>query len=121
MAAKQEPLSGIYYEWALGESGWNQQMDANLLKLGRMWPNLIVLDRNLTDPPATPTNGDAYIPAATATGDWVGQEDNVVFWDANVGAWEVYTPREGWLVYIVDEAVISVYKSATGWSAGLSI
>ncbi len=31
-----------------------------------------------------------------------------------------YVPKVGWLCFIEDEAVLSVYK-ATGWSAGVAI
>jgi hypothetical protein len=31
-----------------------------------------------------------------------------------------YTPSVGWLCYIADEAVLSVYKAA-GWSPGITV
>lgn len=118
MPASTEPRSGIFYGWSLGESGWNAQMDSNLLRIGRFGFHLSVKDRNLTAPPGTPTAGDTYIVAATATGAWAGKEANVAIWDG--AAWVFGAPRVGWLAYIEDEAVLSVYKS-TGWSAGLAI
>ena len=36
------------------------------------------------------------------------------------GAWEFQVPKVGWLCFIADEAVLSVYKAA-GWSAGVAI
>lgn len=125
MTAKQEPRQGLNYGWDLGESGWNTGMDANLLKIGRVGIHLSVIDRDLNTPPGSPADGDAYIVAASATGDWAGQEDNVAVFDAEAstaGEWDFYTPKEGWVAYIEDEEKLSAYKGASpGWSAGIAI
>ena len=44
-----------------------------------------VLDIALTAPPGSPAEGDAYIPAATATGDWTGEENKLAFYSN--GGW----------------------------------
>ena len=118
MAALTEPRSGIKHTWALGESGWNTDMDANLLLIGRLALGGGVADRDLTAPPGSPTAGDAYIPAATATGDWTGQEDDVAIYDG--AAWVFITPPSGFGIFIADENVWSVYKTGSGWSDGVS-
>jgi len=41
---------------------------------------LSVLDRDLTAPPGTPADGDRYVVASGATGDWAG-------WDLNIALW----------------------------------
>lgn len=56
-----------------------------------------VINRTTTTPPSSPSEGDAYIIAATATGDWSGRETEIVAWIN--GAWVFFTPREGWFVY----------------------
>ena len=116
MAASTEPRSSIKYGWALGESGWNVGMDANLLKLGRLALGGGILDRDLTAPPGSPSTGAAYIPAAAATGDWVGMEDSIVVYDGL--AWVEYEPASGFGVFIADENVWSVFKTGSGWSDG---
>ena len=73
---------------------------------------LSVLDRDLTAPPASPTDGDRYIVGSGATGDWVG-------WDLNValftdGAWLRLPPRTGWRAWIEDEGLLLVHDGA-GW------
>ena len=73
---------------------------------------LSVLDRDLTVPPGSPTNGDRYIVASGATGDWAG-------WDLNValftdGAWLRLPPRVGWRVWVEDENLLLVYNGS-GW------
>ena len=118
MAASTDPVLGLSYGWTLGESGWNTGMDTNLLKIGRV-AQLSVIDRDLTAPPGGPSNGDRYIVGGSATGDWSGHDDHLAIY--NGVAWVFHVPVEGWLAYIEDEAKISVYKTATGWSAGLAI
>jgi hypothetical protein len=115
--ASTDPNLGLNYGWALGESGWHTGMDANLKRLGAV-VGLSVKDRDLTLPPASPTAGDRYIIPTGATGAWAGKTDQIAVYIS--GAWEYYVPKVGWLAYIEDEAVLSVYKT-TGWSAGIAI
>ena len=69
MPASTETRSGLFYGWSLGESGWNAQMDANLLRIGRFGFHLTVKDRDLdrsariTWPPVTPTSSPPHRPA----------------------------------------------------------
>jgi hypothetical protein len=122
MTAKTDPRSGIQYGWALGEQNWNTGMDANLASIGRFAFHLSVKDRDLTAPPASPSNGDTYIVAASATDAWAGKDGQVAVWDGNAGtpAWVFGVPRLGWVAYIEDEEVLTAYKAA-GWSAGAAI
>ena len=117
MAELTEGRFGLKYGWDLGESGWKTGWDANLLKLGRVGVHTSIIDRDLTAPPGSPSTDDMYIPAATATGDWVGLEDDIVIWDGS--SWVAYTPRLGWGIYIEDEAVLCVFT--TVWGTGISI
>ncbi|PIE06458.1 MAG: hypothetical protein CSA74_12425 [Rhodobacterales bacterium] len=73
---------------------------------------LSVLDRDLTAPPGSPTDGDRYIVASGATGDWAGWDLNVAVWTD--GAWLRLPPRTGWRAWIEDEAVLLVYDGS-GW------
>lgn len=117
MPASTEPRSGIYYGWALGENGWNDEMDANLLLIGRLALGGGIIDRDLTAPPGGESAGDAYIPAATATGDWAGQENKIAIYDGS--AYVFVTPPSGFGLFILDEFVWSVYKTGLGWSDGV--
>lgn len=119
MPQQTEPRSGIFYGWDEGENGWKPGMDANLIKLGRFGFHLSVIDRDVTDPSSlTPSAGDAYIVAASAVGDWDGEDGNIAVWDGDT--WAFGEPSIGWICYIEDEEVLSAYKS-TGWSAGVAI
>lgn len=118
MAASTEPRSGLFFGWSLGESNWNNGMDANLLSIGRFAYHLSIKDRDLATPPGSPAAGDTYIVAAASTGEWAGKTDQVAVWSGS--AWVFGVPRTGWVAYIEDEEVLSAFKAA-GWSAGLAI
>ena len=117
MPAKQEPNLGLNYGWSNGENGWGVQMDGNLKRIGAL-VGLSVLDRDLVDPPTSPNEGDRYLIPAGATGVWAGRTDQVAV--RVDSTWNYYVPNVGWLCYIEDEAVLSVYKPA-GWSAGIAM
>ena len=112
-----DPNLGLSHGWTLGESGWKDGMHANLKRLGAV-VGLSVKDRDLGTPPASPVDGDRYLIPAGASGVWSGRSGQI---GVRIGgAWEFYAPRVGWLCFIEDEAVLSVYKAA-GWSAGVAI
>jgi hypothetical protein len=115
--ANTDPNLGLSYGWVLGESGWNTSMDANLKRLGAI-VGLSVKARNLTTPPATPTDGDRYIIPAGSSGDWSGRSDQIAVRIA--GTWEYQAPKVGWVCFVEDEEVLSIYK-ATGWSPGIAV
>jgi hypothetical protein len=73
---------------------------------------LAVEDKDLTAPPGSPADGARYLPAATATGAWSGKEHAVAHHVD--GAWEFYTPREGFIAYVRDEDVLYLYNG-TAW------
>jgi len=69
-----------------------------------------VLDRDLSAPPANPAEGDRYLVAAGASGDWSGKENLIaVFQD---GGWAFLEPRPGWLCWVVDEDALTVWDGA---------
>lgn len=71
---------------------------------------LSVMDRDLTAPPGSPGEGDCYIPAATATGDWAGQEDKIAQYVND--EWVFYTPATNWLSGVDDEGIIIRYNGS---------
>lgn len=117
MASSTEPRSGLVYGWAYGESGWKTGMDNNLLSLGRFAYHLSVKDRDLTTPPGSPVAGDTYIVGPAATGAWASKDGQVTIWDG--AAWVFGIPRLGWIAYVEDETVITVYT--TSWSTGIKL
>lgn len=49
-----------------------------------------VIDMNLTAPPGSPTDGDLHIVAASATGDWAGEDNNLARYVADGAFWQFY-------------------------------
>jgi len=73
---------------------------------------LSVLDRDLTDPPASPAEGARYIPATGASGAWSGWDGSIAYWIE--GAWMKILPAPGWLAWVVDEAQAVIW-TGSGW------
>jgi len=76
---------------------------------------LAVLDRDLTAPPGGEGDGDRYLVASTATGDWAGEDGKIAAYQD--GAWAFYAPKEGWFLWIADEDIFLVYNGAS-WIGG---
>lgn len=74
---------------------------------------LAVKSRTLATPPGSPAEGDRYIVAADATGDWADADGSIAVWSD--GAWIMLTPQTGWRAF--DEGADEfVYFNAAGWT-----
>ncbi len=73
-------------------------------------------DRTLTAPPASPAEGQVWIVAAGATGDWAGRDGALAQFIG--GAWRFHTPLEGWSVWLKSDGVRARYDGAV-WSVGV--
>ena len=62
---------------------------------------LQVLDKDLSTPPGSPSEGDRYIVGPTATGDWATHENDIAWFDG--AAWRFDTPLAGFRTWIIDE------------------
>lgn len=56
----------------------------------------IVLNMTTSAPPGSPTNGQAWIVAASPTGAWAGKVNQIATW---FDGWFFLQPTEGWRVY----------------------
>src|SRR5882757_215310 len=74
---------------------------------------LAVLDRDLTAPPGSPTEGQRWIVKATATGAWAGHDNAIAAWQD--GVWQFSGPLAGWVAFVVDEAALVVWNG-TAWT-----
>ncbi len=94
---------------AINDSGtaatdlWSAQKIKNEIELARRGIEYqdSIKDKDLSTPPTTPAVKDRYIVKATATGAWIGKENNIVEW--NGSSWSFYAPSEGWTLYVDDE------------------
>lgn len=74
-----------------------------------------------TAPPSTPTDGDAYIIAAGATGDWAGKDHQIAIWDGSVSPsdWFYIVPENGSEARDLSDNSLYVYDdtvSPTVWT-----
>ena len=69
-----------------------------------------VQDKDLTSPPASPNDGDNYIVASGATGEWAGHDGQLAAFQDN--GWMFYAPRAGWLAWVMDENQLNVHNGS---------
>ncbi len=98
-------------EMVVGQSGGENLFNAALRTLD-ISIKLTVIDKDLTAPPGGETGGEVYIPAATATGAWVGKENNIAYFD---NGYKFIPAINGWIAFITDELLY--YKfDGTSWN-----
>lgn len=76
----------------------------------------VVIDKDDSEPPSGPSDGDRYIVDETpsSASDWAGQDNKIAHY-VNT-AWEFITPLEGWRAFVQDEDEFYVYLGASlGW------
>ncbi|MEP3428662.1 MAG: DUF2793 domain-containing protein [Roseibium sp.] len=71
-----------------------------------------LLDRDLTAPPGSPSDGDTYLVATGGTGDWAGQDGKIAYFADS--AWTFFAPFTGLRAFIADEGTLAIYTSS-GW------
>lgn len=76
----------------------------------------VVQDRDLTVPPTTPPEGELWIAAAGATGDWAGHDGELAYFIG--GAWDFYAPPGGFGVWIEDEGLAARWTGSI-WEVGI--
>lgn len=106
MAVDFGPRLGLLINADIGEAYYDQfrpflqAIDALLL--------CAVINSSTLTPPASPSNGDAYLLIGSPTGAWAGKGNNVAVWsteiteDGNntkVPGWNFYAPNAGWMVW----------------------
>lgn len=118
MTAQILPNAALSAGYLDAEPGWGAGMNKNMRTLDALTQARVV-DKDLTAPPGSPTAGVMYIVAAGATGAWAGQAGKLALWqvgDDLASAWLFITPKAGWRVYVIDEAVRYEYTGAA-WAA----
>lgn len=73
---------------------------------------ICVISRVIATPPASPSDGDAYIVAASPTGAWSGQAGKIAIY---FSGWKFKTPKTGWLAFARNESKFVVYNG-TSWA-----
>ncbi|EAQ35652.1 hypothetical protein NB311A_12549 [Nitrobacter sp. Nb-311A] len=75
-----------------------------------------VLDLTLTAPPSSPADGERYVVASGATGDWAGKDDAIATWQD--GAWAFLTPKAGWCIWSAADESLFVFDGSAWQGAG---
>ncbi len=112
MAEQTAARIGVKWGWDLGETEWKTGMDSNLIMFDSLF-EISVIDRDLTAPPGGESNGDNYLIASGATGDWSGYDDHVASYQN--GGWFFYEPLQGWRCSLEDENDSIVFYNGTAW------
>lgn len=68
-----------------------------------------VKSRSIAVPPGSPAEGDTYLVAPSASGAWAGKDGDFACW--RDGGWRFRAPADGWLAYVIDEALLAVRQS----------
>lgn len=72
--------------------------------------HFIFKDRDLAAPPGSPADGDCYLVAASATGDWAGHDGEIAFRLST--AWAFIAAKEGFTAWVNDENQLIVFDGA---------
>ena len=73
-----------------------------------------VLDE-LQDPPATPDDGDRYLILPSATGDWLGHDNEIAQYNATSSSWIFSNPFYNSAVHITNKNIIKYYDIDNSW------
>jgi hypothetical protein len=79
---------------------------------------LAVESRALTAPPGSPSEGDCYIPATGASGDWSGWDLQLAAFSG--GAWIRIVPKSGMKAWIKAERLTFTYEDGV-WRDGVAL
>ena len=73
------------------------------------------IDKDLSTPPGSPSDGDQYIVWPSGIGAWSGKNNNLARWDAEGNAWSFDTPQEGEFTWVLDEDKL-YYYTGSAWT-----
>jgi hypothetical protein len=73
---------------------------------------LAVLDRDLSAPPSSPTEGQRWIVKTAGTGAWSGHNNAIAAWQD--GSWQFSVPQTGWIAFVADEGTLLAWNG-TAW------
>jgi hypothetical protein len=75
------------------------------------------IDKDLTAPPGSPSDGDVYLIGSNPSGDWANKDFQIALYAGS--DWLYIQPRAGWLFYLDDEGLYYQYAagSPSAWIA----
>lgn len=114
MPASSEANAGLQKGWTSAESGWDDDMTNNLIKIGAII-RLTVKDKDLTAPSGSEAEGEVLLVATGGTGSFLSKDNQIA---VRKGAgWLFVVPKEGWEAWVRDENCKYTF-SGTSWVKG---
>lgn len=111
--------TNFFTQWVDGTTPFRAaEMNAPIIQLDSAitaLAQIVIIDRDLTAPPGSPSAGDTYIPDTSSTGAWADHDDEIAFYDGS--AWRFFAPEEGWKAYVQDENT-TVLWNGSSWASG---
>jgi hypothetical protein len=77
---------------------------------------LVVIDRNLANPPASPSDGQCWIVGGSPSGAWANHAGEIAAFQD--GAWMFYEPRPGWKARVLGDGSDVIWTGSTWEEAG---
>jgi hypothetical protein len=77
---------------------------------------LVVIDRTLASPPASPGDGQCWIVGGSPSGPWAGHADEIAAFQD--GVWTFYEPRQGWKAHVLGEGNDVIWTGSAWVDAG---
>lgn len=75
-----------------------------------------IKDRDLSDPPESPSNGDRYIVKTAGVNAWEGHnEELAIYYDG----WIFIPPKQGWRLWVDDEYIMILYDGTVWTNANI--
>lgn len=71
----------------------------------------VALSATLATPPASPMEGQCWIVASAAVGDWAGRSAQLAQWTG--GGWRFAQPSNGWRIWVTDQAEEWFFQSGS--------
>lgn len=100
MTASTEANAGLKKGWAASESGWEDDMTNNLIKIGAII-RLTVKDKDLTAPAGSEAEGDVLLVATGGSGSFLSKDGQIAI--RKGAGWLFVEPKEGWEAWVQDE------------------
>ena len=128
MSISNGPNLGSMVDGLAGDPNYDQYMYFLRQHDTLVMPN--VKSATTVAQPTSPTNGDSYILPTGATGAaWAGNAGKIARYSvaSSQTAWEFYTPKAGWSVYVQDTldsqslATRFIYSASLGWIASAAL
>lgn len=115
MAITFGPRLGLVVNANDGEA-WGNELRRFLRAFDALAVTPTVIDHLTASPPGSPDDGDCYIVPVGASGDWDTHTNKIARWSALLGAWEFYSPTQGWIAWSDGMGGHLKYTIAGGWS-----